>query len=637
MATRKRRPTGTIVPPHPSAPASTCLPSACPVGGVTPHAALRTPRVPQIGPPVLPAIRKIGPSVSRVKVNTAGKLKDFTLADNTSIKQLKEKLSAHFNCRTDQIVLVFMGRLLKDQETLSQRGIADGHTIHLVIKSKNGSRSPANVPQNLLTKEACHQDRNTKENSSGVCQPAAVSQAPVQPALPVEPNASKVQNLEANSSQYLTQVLANPSIQQLLSNTEFIQQLVLGHPDMHLLMQQNPEISHLLDNSEVLGQTLELARNLAMMQEIRQLQQPAQNLEPPLNPLPYLDSEIIPNRIDALGPTYAYFHNQMVNGIQDPFRDNSFTAVPAQQVQEPSQSIPLPPQPLQEQRDPMIPVKNTNPCGVSSVASTKANASKIHCASRVNTGTLEGQSQAGAIQHSVGIPSISSITITHKPQEEVTNASISLEDLDQKLQGLQLLDEQTKTHITGGMIQLLMNHPHLAAQMMLFLSMPQLSELWRQQLPIFLQQSQTSDLLIALANPKASQAILQIEQGLQLLATETPILLPWVAPYLWGLGWLPAPSCSYPDTVPWPWNVPEMAEPKKAECCTRPGATLHSLQSLSGDPSHPLQGPENHFKKQMETLQAMGFVNHQANLQALIANKGDTNAAIRQLKRSQGF
>uniref|UniRef100_A0A8C9H0F0 Uncharacterized protein n=1 Tax=Piliocolobus tephrosceles TaxID=591936 RepID=A0A8C9H0F0_9PRIM len=185
---------------------------------------------------------------------------------------------------------------------------------------------------------------------------------------------------------------------------------------------------------------------------------------------------------------------------------------------------------------------------------------------------------------------------------------------------LQLSDEQTSSQITGGMMQSLMNTPYLAAQIMLFMSMPQLSEQWRQQLPTFLQPTQISDLLIALASPKAFQAILQIEQGLQLLATEAPVLLPWVVPYLWGLGWLSAPSCSYPDT-----------------CCHEPGTVLQRLQSPDGDPSHPLQAPEIHFSKQMESLQALEAGNHHANLQALIATEGDTNAATRKLKGSQRF
>lgn len=174
-----------------------------------------------------------------------------------------------------------------------------------------------------------------------------------------------------------------------------------------------------------------------------------------------------------------------------------------------------------------------------------------------------------------GIPALPSIELTQQLQEEYKDATVSLSSSRQILEGdLQLSDEQTSSQITGGMMQSLMNTPYLAAQIMLFMSMPQLSEQWRQQLPTFLQQTQISDLLIALANPKAFLAILQIEQGLRLLATAAPVLLPWVAPYLWVLGWLSAPSCSYPDTVLYSWNVSDIPEPKGPECCHKPGTVL---------------------------------------------------------------
>jgi ubiquilin len=596
-------------------------------------------------PSALPVDRNITPTVTRVIVKTPGNQKDFTVADDTSVRQFKEKLSAHFKCRMDQLVLVFMGRLLKDHDTLSQRGVVDGHTIHLVIKSKNGSRSLAHSSQNLPTNEPCRQDRNTKGNSSGVRQPAGMSQAPVESTLHVEPDAPKAQDLEAESPQCIAQMLENPNIQWLLSNSEVIEQFISAHPDIQELMQQNPEVSHLLDNSEILWQTLELARSLAMMQEIMQIQQPAQNLAYSLNPQPYLGLQTTSGENNAVSQSYADFNDQMINSLQDPFGGNSFTTLLAGQVLEQVQPSPLPPQPPQEHRDqlpqhPKTRAIYTSSHGLSSIMSNTA------------TISTKGQRHVCAFQQLAGIPALPSTEITQELQEDDTDATLSLGSSEQKLEEeLQLLDEQVSSQITGGMMKLLVSHPHLAAQMMSFMNMPHMSELWRQQLPTYLQQSQISDLLLALTNPKASQAILQIEQGLQLLATETPVLLPWVAPYLWGLDWLPAPSCNYTDTVPLAWSVPDMAEPKRPECHhksdmaepKRPechytsGAILQSLQSLSREPAHPLQAPEIRFSKQMETLRVMGFVDHHANLQALIATKGDTNAAIRKLKRSQGF
>lgn len=606
------------------------------------HVISRTPRMPQRGRSSgLPADRTIS-SVTRVIVKTPGNLKDFIVADDTSVRQFKEKLSAHFKCQMDQLVLVFMGRLLKDHDTLSQRGIVDGHTIHLVIKSKHSSRSLAHSSRNLPANQSCHGDRNTKRNSSGVYKSAGVSQTPTESDLFVKTDTPKVQTQDSkvDTSECIAQMLENPSIQRLQSNMEFMRQFIAEHPDMQQLMQQNPEVSHLLANSEILYQTLELVRNLAMIQEVMQTQQLVQNLEHPLNTL---DVETIPGRNNALNQSYADFNDRMLNNLQDPFGGNPFTALLAEQVPEQLQPSPPTPPTSQELRDqlPQLPTARviyTSSRGFSSITSTNATPNRVNHTSRTSTATISTNDQSPV--HDTEIAALPSTDVTREPQEEDQDPTVCIDSSEQRLEeDLQVSDEQNSSQIAGGMMQLLMNNPHLAAQMMMmmFMSMPQLSEQWRQQLPTFLQQSQLSDLLLALTNPKASQAILQIEQGLQLLATEAPVLLPWVAPYSWGLGCLSAPSCSYPDLVHWAWNMPDVPESKRPECCHTAGTVLQKLQSLAGDPPHFLQAPEIRFSKQMESLQAMGFGNHHANLQALIATEGDTNAAIRKLMRSQGF
>ncbi|EHH56519.1 hypothetical protein EGM_05954 [Macaca fascicularis] len=159
------------------------------------------------------------------------------------------------------------------------------------------------------------------------------------------------QNLEVSHPEHKAQMLENPSIQRLLSNMEFMRQFISEHLDTQQLMQQNPEVSHLLDNSEILWQTLELARNLAMIQEIMQIQQPSQNLEYPLNPQLYLGLETMPGGNNALGQNCADINDQMLNSMQDPFGGNPFTALLAGKVLEQVQSSPPPSPPSQERQD----------------------------------------------------------------------------------------------------------------------------------------------------------------------------------------------------------------------------------------------------------------------------------------------
>ena len=58
------------------------------------------------------------------------------------------------------------------------------------------------------------------------------------------------------------------------------------------------------------------------------------------------------------------------------------------------------------------------------------------------------------------------------------------------------------------------------------------------------------------------------------------------------------------------------------------GNVLNSALSSS-------QPPEERYRSQLEQLTSMGFLNREANLQALIATFGDVNAAVERLLQSQ--
>ncbi|EED21111.1 ubiquitin-like protein DskB, putative [Talaromyces stipitatus ATCC 10500] len=66
----------------------------------------------------------------------------FTLPDSTSVADLKEKLSSSEYAETpaDRQRLIYSGRVLKDNETLSSYKIKDGHTIHLVKSAASNQR-----------------------------------------------------------------------------------------------------------------------------------------------------------------------------------------------------------------------------------------------------------------------------------------------------------------------------------------------------------------------------------------------------------------------------------------------------------------------------------------------------------------
>ncbi|XP_034523578.1 ubiquilin-4, partial [Ailuropoda melanoleuca] len=217
--------------------------------------------------------------------------------------------------------------------------------------------------------------------------------------------------------------------------------------------------------------------------------------------------------------------------------------------------------------------------------------------------------------------------------------------LQQVSENPQLMRNALSAPYMRSMVQTLAQNPDFAAQMMvnvpLFAGNPQLQEQLRLQLPVFLQQMQNPESLSVLTNPRAMQALLQIQQGLQTLQTEAPGLVPSLGSF--GMSQTPAPPAgSNPGSAPEaPTSLP--APPAASPATSAAGASStqqHLMQQMvqllaGGGGSSQVQTPEVRFQQQLEQLNSMGFINREANLQALIATGGDVNAAIERLLGSQ--
>ncbi|XP_074046512.1 ubiquilin-1-like [Macrotis lagotis] len=572
--------------------------------------------------------KNIAPSIIRVLVKTPNAQEEFVVSDDTTVSQFKEAISAQFKCSADQLVLVFVGRILKDQDTLYQRGILDGYTIHLVIKSKSGPQSQSSGPHGPFALESCPREGTGKVGSGGR-QHTSPTRHPLPPVSPVESEKHKVPQVPqphtAHTPERMAQMLESPVIQHLLSNTELMRQLIMDHPEVQQLMKQNPEVGHILDNSEILQHTLNLARNPAVMQEM--IQRPDMQR----NPDGLWSNETNPGGDNALGRNYTDHPDSLFGGLQDPLRENIFSE--------------------------LMHAASSFGCTSKSKNSEKHNSARfLHTTSQAQSPLFSGPTPAPAPPASVPTPAPAPAAMASSPgttskslgracscgiqgTSALNNSGLTDQSkIDKSFQNQaddsQKLEEMNSgNRFTGNMLQLLVQNPHLAAQMMMFMGSPQIYEQMRQQLPTILQQMQLSDLLLALANPKASQALLQIEQGLQKLSTEAPALLPWLTPYLWGLG-----RNAFPETVTTGAQSKQTSSlPGRGKIDThyQPIAILQRLQALAGGYNQQIQPPEVRFRPQMERLRAMGFRNQNANLQALIATEGDTSAAVRRLKRSQ--
>ncbi|XP_074788408.1 ubiquilin-1 isoform X2 [Athene noctua] len=556
------------------------------------------------------------PRIIKVTVKTPKEKEEFAVSETSSIRQFKEEISKRFKSHTDQLVLIFAGKILKDQDTLTQHGIHDGLTVHLVIKTQNRSQDHPAQQANTTGSTA-----TTSTSNSSTSTPASTNSNPfgfgglggLAGLSSLGLNTSNFSELQSqmqrqlmSNPEMMVQIMENPFVQSMLSNPDLMRQLIMANPQMQQLIQRNPEISHMLNNPDIMRQTLELARNPAMMQEMMRNQDRALS-----------NLESIPGGYNALRRMYTDIQEPMLNAAQEQFGGNPFASLVSNAStggdSQPSRT---------ENRDPL-----PNPWAPQSSSPTSTSTST---SGESGGSSSAGNSTSGNTGQSSTVPNLGTGL-----GAGMFNTPGMQSLLQQITENPQLMQNMLSAPYMRSMMQSLSQNPDLAVQMMLnnplFAGNPQLQEQMRQQLPTFLQQMQNPDTLSAMSNPRAMQALLQIQQGLQTLATEAPGLIPGFNPGLGGLG---STGASTGSTVP--SSVPsENTNP--ASGAAEPGHqqfVQQMLQALAGANAQ-LQNPEVRFQQQLEQLSAMGFLNREANLQALIATGGDINAAIERLLGSQ--
>ncbi|XP_053467954.1 ubiquilin-4 [Ictalurus furcatus] len=584
-------------------------------------------------------------TIIMVTVKTPKDKEEIAISEDASVAQFKEEISKRFKAKQDQLVLIFAGKILKDGDTLTQHGIKDGLTVHLVIKTAQkatggGSTAASSSSVASQVSSGTTATANTSPAGNlGTSQGTATSPAPSQPSniFTGFGDLSSLSNLGMGSANFmelqqqmqrqlmsnpemLSQIMENPLVQNMMSNPDLMRQMIMANPQMQQLMERNPEISHMLNNPELMRQTMELARNPAMMQEMMRNQDRALS-----------NLESIPGGYNALRRMYTDIQEPMFSAAREQFGNNPFSALGGNTENsgvQPSRT---------ENREPL-----PNPWGPPETTSTGT----------ATTSTSTASSTTPSVSNPLGINSASlGSGMFNSPGMQSLMQQIS--------ENPQLMQNMLSAPYMRSMMQSLAQNPDVASQVLmnnpLFAGNPQLQEQMRHQLPVFLQQMQNPEALSVMTNPRAMQALMQIQQGLQTLQTEAPGLMPSlitggvpggtpagvnVTPT--GVGGIPAGVNVTPagvnvtssESAPPPPTSGQGSAPAAGPNSSQQQLMQQMLQMFAGG-SASTQTPEVRFQQQLEQLSAMGFINREANLQALIATGGDINAAIERLLGSQ--
>uniref|UniRef100_A0A8C5F4J6 Ubiquilin 4 n=1 Tax=Gadus morhua TaxID=8049 RepID=A0A8C5F4J6_GADMO len=558
-------------------------------------------------------------TIIKVTVKTPKDKEEIAISEDASVTQFKEEISRRFKAKQDQLVLIFAGKILKDGDSLNQHGIKDGLTVHLVIKTAQkagdgaGSSSTSSTSSQVGNASTPSPMANPTSATSTATTTAAAGSAGTAPPPTQTPNLlsgfgdlsnlaglgmgsgnfmelqQQMQRQLMSNPEMLSQIMENPLVQNMMSNPDMMRQMIVANPQMQQLMERNPEISHMLNNPELMRQTMELARNPAMMQEMMRNQDRALS-----------NLESIPGGYNALRRMYTDIQEPMFSAAREQFGSNPFSALGGTNDSgiQPSRT---------ENREPL-----PNPWGPPSATNPAESGGGPAGA----PGTIPGTTPS--VTNPLGI------NISNTPRMFNSPGMQSL--MQQISENPQLMQNMLSAPYMRSMMQSLSQNPELASQVLmnnpLFAGNPQLQEQFRSHMPVFLQQMQNPEALSVMTNPRAMQALMQIQQGLQTLQSEAPGLMPSLVPG--GIPGMPPAAGGV---------VPESPAPSPS-AGTNP-AQQQLMQQMLQMFAGGTQTPEVRFQSQLDQLSAMGFINREANLQALIATGGDINAAIERLLGSQ--
>ncbi|XP_059047887.1 ubiquilin-1 [Achroia grisella] len=515
------------------------------------------------------------PKKITITVRTPKEKQQVEIEEDADIKKLKDVLSPKFNAEPEQLCLIFAGKIMNDADTLKQHNIKDGLTVHLVIKTP-----PRPEPEGAARRPPADIGATPFGlNSLGGL--AGLESLGLGQSTFMDLQARMQQEILSNPDM-LRQVLDNPLVQQMMNDPENMRSLITSNPQMQDLMARNPEISHMLNNPELLRQTMELARNPAMLQELmRSHDRALSNLES------------IPGGYNALQRMYRDIQEPMLN-VASSMAGNPFSGLV-------DNSDGTNPQQGAENRQPLPNPWQRGGGGGGGAAG----------AATPGAGTGAG---AGAGPGLINTPGMQSL-------------------LQQMSENPRLVQSMLSAPYTNDMLQALSANPDMAAQLInqnpMFANNPQLQDQIRTMMPQMLTQLQNPEMQQMMSNPQALNALLQIQQGMEQLRAAAPSLVPNL-----GLG---VGAAAATPTTPAAPAAPTTGTPPAQNARQQPNPELFTqfmqrmVAAMANNQNNSSQPPEQRYSQQLEQLAAMGFLNREANLQALIATFGDVNAAVERL------
>ncbi|KAM7256106.1 hypothetical protein ACFE04_011847 [Oxalis oulophora] len=498
----------------------------------------------------------------------------------STVFEFKSIVAQNCDVPADQQRLIYKGRILKDDQTLSSYGLQADHTVHMVrgqaatpsppagnTQSNPGAGNTQTSPGAGNTQTSTPGAGNTQgaQNArQGLPSLEELLEAQLFPGLGFNPlggaglpNIEQMQQQLTQNPNMLRDLMNTPAVRNMMDSPELMRSLIMSNPQMRELIDRNPELGHVLNDPSLIRQTLETARNPELMREMmRNTDRAMSNIE------------ASPEGFNMLRRMYENVQEPFLNATSagNDLNSNPFSALAGNQAGNQATNA-------------------SNTASETTTGNTVPNANPLPnpwSNTGANTTARSAQTPSARAPSPAGL------------------GGLGLGDIGSVL-GSDQLSQMLQNPAMSQMMQTVLSNPQYMNQILnlnqQFQENPQLREM-----------IQNSESFGQLTSPESMQRLRTLQQSLASQLRQQSIQ---------GLG-QPGSNTEAPG--------------------------LDMLMNMFGDlGSGGLSGlrqpnvpPEERYATQLSQLQEMGFSDTQANIRALQATSGNINAAIERLLGNTG-
>ncbi|XP_075002257.1 ubiquilin-1-like [Calonectris borealis] len=565
-----------------------------------------------------PVVTTDSSNIIKVTVKTLKQKERFEVAQGSTVEEFKEEVAKRFKTLPDLLILIFAGKVLKDQDTLSQHGVRSGVSIHVIIRSQKRTqddladqgrattptRPPSHSNCDLFysgsmadLQNPCLIHCNLSElftssweivaqtiRSSGLDLNTINSKAFLLGFLlgvtsvhllrldstDLLDLVSGIQEQDVPMLSLIGETAQSTLLQNNLDNAHLVRDLIMSNPQLRQLAEDNPEIGRILTDPHTIREILEASsRNPAVLQEMMR------NHDVAMKTL-----ESIPGGYRALEQCYREIEEPVLEALEAQLGNNPFAS---------SDSDPPP-------SGARLPARTENRRPLPNPWAPRSN--RV----RDNADDSDGQLASSSAGDSFALLSLGLAAGAAVPDSGEVQSTV------QQLRGYPELMHNLARALTNpdGPAQMPLNSAHTSSNG----NSPPQDQRPQQLLP----EMENAEISSLPRNPRALQVLLQIQLGLEILSTEVPDV-----------------TLSLEDSHVELESTEDSAESSESE----DGVILLSDEDeAEGQTQMDEEMPWTRFQRQMEQLSAMGFQDQSANLQALIEAEGDIHAAMEILAKA---